>query len=80
MQSVHGSDFSKACRDCGVTVYFSDSVRANNGSRIPLEKDGRRHTCTVAEEGIILQAGLYIERVNRRLSTWRLKLIKEVKS
>lgn len=77
MQRPPNLDFFKACRDCGAIVYFSNSVRAENGSRVPLEKDGRRHTCRVSDEALISQAYEYIASLNRRLSACHLKLVRE---
>jgi len=37
--------FSRHCRDCQQIVLFSDQVVGVAGARIPLNKDGTRHSC-----------------------------------
>lgn len=74
-------DALKNCRNCGKLILLSDSVRGQNGTRVPLEKhdDGIiiRHTCQQDEETIISQAIEYIAATNRRLKTAQLRLIRE---
>lgn len=77
--SKSSAEFTRNCRNWGRRVRFSDSIRAENGSRVPLEKDGSRHVCTVStsEEARIARAVQYIVCVNAELKHAKLSLIME---
>jgi len=77
VHSLPNIDYTKNCRDCGALVLFSSEVVTSTGMKIPIEKDGRRHTCEPNEEFIISRCIEQVAAANRRLQTCQLRIVRE---
>jgi hypothetical protein len=81
MQALPSVSFTRACRDCGRTVCFSEEVITPSGMRIPLDSQTLKpHRCRTDEEYLISQCIEYVAGVNRKLQTAQLRIVRELKS
>jgi hypothetical protein len=69
MRRLPNVDYTKECRDCGKLLCFSSEVRAESGSRVPLNTDFTRHTCEPDEEFLISKVIALVRDTNFRLKT-----------
>lgn len=73
MKRLPNVAYTRPCRDCGKILCFSDDVRTENGSRIPLNPgDFTRHTCTIDEEYLVSKAIAFVQDTNFRLKSCQL--------